>query len=86
MNEISILKSFFQKFKVITVIGILLLGITIYAQIPAFYISKDLLLVQLDGKTDIDDLHTAAGFATLLHHPDYIYLNYFAIAGTYGIQ
>jgi hypothetical protein len=86
MNEISILKSFFPKFKVIIVIGILLLGISIYAQEPAFNISKDLLLVQLDCKTDIDDLHTAAGLATLLHYPDYKDLNYFAIAGTYGIQ
>jgi hypothetical protein len=86
MNEISILKSFFPKFKVITVIGTLLLGISIYAQKPTFNISKDLLLVQLDCKTDIDDLHTAAGLATLLHYPDYKDLNYFAIAGTYGIQ
>ena len=86
MNKISILKLFFPKFRVITVIGILLLDITIYAQKPDFNMSNDLLLVQLDCKTDIDDLHTAAGLATLLHHPDYKDLNYFAIAGTYGIQ
>jgi hypothetical protein len=86
MFEIFILKSFFRKIKVVTVIGILLIAITMYAQKPDFNISKDLLLVQLDCKTDIDDLHTAAGLATLLHHPDYKNLNYFAIAGTYGIQ
>ncbi len=86
MFEMSILKSFFQKFKVITGIGILLLGIRIYAQKPDFNMSKDLVLIQLDSKTDIDDLHTAAGLATLLHHQEYKDLNYFAIAGTYGIQ
>ena len=56
------------------------------AQQPNFDISKDLLVVQFDFKTDIDDLHTAAGLATLLKHPDYQDLNYFAVAGTYGIQ
>tara|TARA_R110002051_G_scaffold137916_4_gene210577 strand:+ start:263 stop:1105 length:843 start_codon:yes stop_codon:yes gene_type:complete len=56
------------------------------AQEPKFDISKDLLLVQLDCKTDIDDLHTAAGLVTLLHHPDYKNLKYLAVAGTYGIQ
>ncbi|MGO4918711.1 hypothetical protein [Maribacter spongiicola] len=56
------------------------------AQKAAFDMDKDLLLVQLDCKTDIDDLHTAAGFATLLNHPDYKDLNYLAVAGTYGIQ
>ena len=59
---------------------------SVTAQKPKFDISKDLLLVQLDCKTDIDDLHTAAGLATLLKHPDYKHLNYYAIAGTYGIQ
>jgi hypothetical protein len=56
------------------------------AQEPKFDISKDLLLVQLDCKTDIDDLHTAAGLVTLLHHPDYKNVQYIAVAGTYGIQ
>ena len=58
----------------------------VIAQEPKFNISKDLLLVQLDCKTDIDDLHTAAGLTTLLKYPDYKDLNYFAVAGTYGIQ
>ncbi|MEP2279434.1 hypothetical protein [Maribacter sp.] len=64
----------------------LLLSNAVIAQESKFDFSKDLLLVQLDCKTDIDDLHTAAGLATLLNHPDYKNLNYFAIAGTYGIQ
>lgn len=66
--------------------SILLLGFNVTAQKPKFDLSKDLLLVQLDCKTDIDDLHTAAGLATLLKHPDYKNLNYYAVAGTYGIQ
>ncbi|WP_437368691.1 hypothetical protein [Maribacter litoralis] len=61
-------------------------GFSVKAQKPKFDISKDLLLVQLDCKTDIDDLHTAAGLATLLKHPNYKHLNYYAVAGTYGIQ
>ena len=64
----------------------LLFSISLKSQEPNFNIETDLLLVQLDSKTDIDDLHTAAGLATLLHHPDYKDLNYVAIAGTYGIQ
>ncbi len=64
----------------------LLFSMGVKAQKATFNIDKDLLLVQLDCKTDIDDLHTAAGFATLLNHPDYKDLNYLAVAGTYGIQ
>ena len=64
----------------------LLFSIGVNAQKAAFNMDKDLLLVQLDSKTDIDDLHTAASFATLLAHQDYKDLNYLAVAGTYGIQ
>ncbi|HDZ06021.1 hypothetical protein LCGC14_0130120 [marine sediment metagenome] len=63
-----------------------LFSFSLKSQEPDFNISTDLLLVQLDSKTDIDDLHTAAGLATLLHHPDYKDLNYLAVAGSYGIQ
>lgn len=68
------------------VLTILLFSNGVIAQESKFDISKDLLLVQLDCKTDIDDLHTAAGFATLLNHPEYKNLKYIAVAGTYGIQ
>ncbi len=51
-----------------------------------FNIEKDLLLVQFDCKTDVDDLQTAAGLATLLSNPQFSKINYHAIAGTYGIQ
>ncbi|RDY61717.1 hypothetical protein [Flagellimonas nanhaiensis] len=51
-----------------------------------FNIEKDLLLVQYDCKTDVDDLHSVAAFATLLSNPDYSKINYHAVAGTYGTQ
>ncbi|MBD0778931.1 hypothetical protein HPE56_14110 [Maribacter sp. ANRC-HE7] len=51
-----------------------------------FNIKKDLLLVQLDCKTDVDDLHTAAALATLVADSDFSKLKYHAVAGTYGIQ
>lgn len=46
----------------------------------------DLLLAQFDCKTDVDDLHTVAAFATLLAHPEFKNVAYHAVAGTYGIQ
>lgn len=47
---------------------------------------KDLLLVQYDCKTDVDDLHSVAAFITLLSHSPFSKINYHAVAGTYGIQ
>lgn len=52
----------------------------------SFNIEKDLLLVQFDFKTDVDDLQTAAGLVTLLTDPKFSKINYHAVAGTYGIQ
>ncbi len=51
-----------------------------------FNMSKDVLLVNYDCKTDVDDLHSIAAFATLLSKPKYKALNYHAVAGTYGMQ
>jgi len=51
-----------------------------------FDMEKDLLLVQFDCKTDVDDLHTVAAFATLVSNPKLSKINYHAVAGTYGIQ
>ena len=51
-----------------------------------FNAKKDLLLVQFDCKTDVDDLHTVAAFATLVSSQRYSKINYHAVAGTYGIQ
>ncbi|MBC29978.1 MAG: hypothetical protein CMH48_03950 [Muricauda sp.] len=55
-------------------------------QKPLFDKERDLLLAQFDCKTDVDDLHTVAAFATLMEQPDYRSINHHAVAGTYGIQ
>ncbi|RAJ12315.1 hypothetical protein [Arenibacter echinorum] len=55
-------------------------------QAGSFNIEKDLLLVQYDCKTDVDDLHTIAAFVTLMSDPNFSKINYHAVAGTYGIQ
>ena len=56
------------------------------SQTKNFNIEKDLLLVQFDCKTDVDDLHTAAALAMLMANNAFSKINYHAIAGTYGIQ
>lgn len=57
-----------------------------YAQTGEFDAKKDLLLVQFDCKTDVDDLHTAAALATLLSDSNFSKINYHSVAGTYGVQ
>ena len=56
------------------------------SQHGSFNIEKDLLLLQFDCKTDVDDLHTVAAFATLLSDPSFLGIKYHAVAGAYGIQ
>ncbi|UMB52544.1 hypothetical protein MKD41_09335 [Lutibacter sp. A64] len=51
-----------------------------------FNIEKDLLLVQFDCKTDVDDLYTVAALATLLSNSEFSKIQYYAVAGTYGTQ
>lgn len=51
-----------------------------------FDIEEDILLVQLDCKTDVDDIHTAAALFTLMNHPDFRAVLYIPVAGTYGVQ
>ena len=51
-----------------------------------FNIKSDLLLAHYDCKTDVDDLHSVAAFATLIRQPEYKELKYHAVAGAYGIQ
>lgn len=58
----------------------------ITAMRPHFDIKKDLLLAQFDCKTDVDDLHSVAALYSLLKNSDFETVNYFAVAGTYGIQ
>ena len=52
----------------------------------SFNIEKDLLLVQYDCKTDVDDLQSIAAFVTLLSDSRFSKIHYHAVAGTYGIQ
>ena len=54
--------------------------------IPKFNKAKDLLLAQFDCKTDVDDLHSVAAFATLIRDARFSEVNYHAVAGAYGIQ
>jgi hypothetical protein len=54
--------------------------------IGRFNTQKDLLLVQFDCKTDVDDVQSAAALATLLSNPAFSAVRYHAVAGTYGIQ
>ncbi|MGJ8641327.1 MAG: hypothetical protein ACSHYA_18195 [Opitutaceae bacterium] len=48
--------------------------------------TKDLFIAQFDSIPDSDDIHTQAAVGCLLAHPDFQGVNYFAVAGAYGIQ
>lgn len=56
------------------------------AKTPVFDIKNDLLLLNFDLKTDVDDVHTIAALDLILRSPAHKELNYFAVAGTYGVQ
>ncbi len=56
------------------------------ANYEAFNKEKDLLLAQFDFKTDVDDLHSVAAFATILADEEYSGIDYYAVAGAYGSQ
>ena len=47
---------------------------------------KDLYLAHFDNKTDVDDVHSVAGVATMLADPRFSRIRYHAVAGTYGTQ
>ena len=53
---------------------------------PKFDIKKDLLLLNFDLKTDVDDVHTIAALDLILKSNTFENLNYYAISGTYGMQ
>ncbi|RRQ48290.1 hypothetical protein DZC72_11255 [Maribacter algicola] len=61
-------------------------ALELYQNRPRFDLGKDLLLMHFDCKTDVDDLHAAAGLLTLMSHPNFMHVNYHAVAGSYGIQ
>ena len=70
----------------LTIIVSTLLSFTTMAKDPTFNIKSDLLLLNFDLKTDVDDVHTMAALDLILRSPTYKELNYFAVAGTYGVQ
>jgi hypothetical protein len=57
-----------------------------YATEPKFSIEKDLLLLNFDLKTDVDDVQTIAAFYLILQSTEFEKINYFAVSGTYGVQ
>jgi hypothetical protein len=61
-------------------------GTTATDMIGRFDSERDLFLPQFDSKTDVDDLHSAAGVATLLADPRFSGVKYLAVAGAYGMQ
>ena len=54
--------------------------------IGKFNVKSDLFLAQFDCKTDVDDIHSVAGVATILADPRLSGVHVHAVAGTYGIQ
>jgi hypothetical protein len=51
-----------------------------------FDVKNDLYLAHFDSKTDVDDLHSVAGVATMMADPRFAKVEYHAVAGAYGIQ
>jgi hypothetical protein len=51
-----------------------------------FRVESDLFLAQFDCKTDVDDILSIAGVATMLTDPRFSDVRYHAVAGAYGIQ
>ncbi len=67
------------------------LSLFAHSQVNSSYMGKfdkekDLLLAQFDCKTDVDDLHSVAAFATILGDDEFSGIRYYAVAGAYGIQ
>lgn len=57
-----------------------------FAQESRFEISDDLLLLNYDLKTDVDDLHSIAAATTFLSDPRFSDVEFHAVAGAYGVQ
>lgn len=47
---------------------------------------RDLFIAQFDSLPDSDDIHSQAAVGCLLAHPHFKGVNYFAVAGAYGVQ
>lgn len=81
-----------MQVKIFQIIIILLFLTSCYSKTPSikmigkFHADKDLFLAQFDSKTDVDDIHSIAGVATILRDPRFAGVKYHAVAGAYGIQ
>jgi hypothetical protein len=51
-----------------------------------FQRDKDLYLAHFDSRTDVDDIHSVAGVATMLADDRFRDVKYHAVAGAYGTQ
>lgn len=66
----------------------LIFPLTMSADISLGYFKtgSDLFIADFDSKTDVDDVHSIAGVATMLRDPRFADVQYHAVAGAYGIQ
>lgn len=55
-------------------------------ELNRFNKAKDIFIAQFDSLPDSDDIHSQAAVASLLAHPHFEGVNYFAVAGAYGVQ
>ena len=72
---------------IILILFVIILSGSSEAQILGkFNVEKDLFLAQFDCKTDVDDIYSIAGVATMLADPRLADVKYHAVAGAYGTQ
>ena len=77
-----------KKKSILILFNIIYLSLTkdLSAQIKTFNQATDLLLLNYDCKTDVDDIQSMAAFACLYTNSKYRSINYHAVVGAYGIQ
>lgn len=79
-----------SQFIILPVLLIIITSCTNYAPskklLTRFNVEKDLYLAHFDCKTDVDDIHSAAGVKTILNDPRFSEVKYHAVSGAYGIQ
>lgn len=82
------MKSFYLYRSVLTLVLAITASGALWADaaIGNFNPERDLFIPQFDSKTDVDDVHSVAGVATMLKAPQLADVNYHAVAGAYGIQ
>ena len=68
-----------KSFLILLSIISLLTAKDVMAQTKSFNQATDLLLLNYDCKTDVDDIHTMAAFATLSANSKYKSINYYYI-------